>query len=381
MFDTLQLGLVATSTKPHEKRLPLHPEHLPLVPERLRKSLVLERGYGERFGFSDGELRKYCGGFLPRAQLLQETNALLLLKPAVEDLQALPEGSVVWGWPHCVQQREIAQAAIDRKLTLIAFEAMFSWGPDGSQGLHSFYKNNEIAGYAAVLHALSLKGQVGRYGPRRKAVILGAGSVSRGAVQALQDLGVQDITVCRVRPPHLYREEAPGCVYQTLVSDRRRPGYWLVQESMKKPQRLSQLLSEADWVVNAVFQDPTQPAIFVHEDEFEVLKRQCQLIDVSCDAGMGFAGARPTSFDAPMIQLQGLDYYAVDHTPSYLWQSATWEISRALLPYLESFLGGPEAWQREPVLHRAVDIQAGVIHNENILKFQRRQREYPHVSL
>ena len=30
----------------------------------------------------------------------------------------------------------------------------------------------------------------------------------------------------------------------------------------------------------------------------------------------------------------GLHYYAVDHSPSYLWNSATWEISEALLDYL-----------------------------------------------
>ena len=31
-----------------------------------------------------------------------------------------------------------------------------------------------------------------------------------------------------------------------------------------------------------------------------------------------------------------VDYYAVDHSPSYLWNSATWEISEALLPFLET---------------------------------------------
>ena len=69
---------------------------------------------------------------------------------------------------HCAQQRAVTQAAIDRKLTLIAFEDMFVWGPRGQIGRHTFYKNNEMAGYCAVLHALQLKGIDGHYGNQRK---------------------------------------------------------------------------------------------------------------------------------------------------------------------------------------------------------------------
>ena len=33
-----------------------------------------------------------------------------------------------------------------------------------------------------------------------------------------------------------------------------------------------------------------------------------------------------------------IHYYAVDHSPSLLWNSATWEISEALLPHLRTVL-------------------------------------------
>ena len=75
-------------------------------------------------------------------------------------------GQVLWGWPHCVQDVEITQEAIDRRLTVIAFEAMNHWTADGSFSLHVLHKNNELAGYASVLHALSLVGATGEYGRR-----------------------------------------------------------------------------------------------------------------------------------------------------------------------------------------------------------------------
>ena len=59
------------------------------------------------------------------------------------------------------------------------------------------------------------------------------------------------------------------------------------------------------------------------------------IVDVSCDEGMAFEWARPTGFSDPMFTVGGnINYYAVDHSPSYLWNSASWEISEALLGFL-----------------------------------------------
>ena len=97
---------------------------------------------------------------------------------------------------------------------------------------------------------------------------------------------------------------------------------------------------------------------------------------------MGFEWARPTSFEEPILELgDGLSYYAVDHSPSLLWNSATWEISMALMPYLRPLLEGPEAWARDETLRRAIEIRDGVVQNPKILSFQGRAEDYPHVRL
>ena len=71
----------------------------------------------------------------------------------------------------------------------------------------------------------------------------------------------------------------------------------------------------------------------------------------------------------------------MDHSPSYLWNSATWEISEALLPYLRTVLTGPQAWDRSEIIRRAIEIRDGVIQNPNILSFQHRSAEYPHPRM
>ncbi len=64
-----------------------------------------------------------------------------------------------------------------------------------------------------------------------------------------------------------------------------------------------------------------------------------------------------------------------------LWDSATWEVSEALLPHLRQVLGGPQAWDADPTIRRALEIRGGIIQNPDILSFQHRSPQYPHARL
>ena len=160
-MSLLELGVIGRSAKENESRLPIHPDHLPRLDPDIAARITLEHGYGARFGRADAELAPHVAGFASREELLEQSDVVLLLKPQHEDVAALRPGSTLWGWPHCVQDRELTQIAIDRRLTLIAFEAMNHWTRDNAVGLHVFHKNNELAGYCSVLHALQLIGRTG----------------------------------------------------------------------------------------------------------------------------------------------------------------------------------------------------------------------------
>jgi len=76
---------------------------------------------------------------------------------------------------------------------------------------------------------------------------------------------------------------------------------------------------------------------------------------------------------------QGCHYYAVDHSPSHLWNSATWEISEALLPYLRKVMSGSTAWDTDVTISKAIEMRDGVVQNPKILSFQHRAAAYPHL--
>ena len=373
----LTIGVVATSRKPDERRQAIHPAHLGRIDADLRARMFFERGYGDALGSSDEAIAPLVGGLRSREELFAQCDVLLLPKPLAEDLETLRPGQVVWGWPHCVQDREMTQLAIDRRVTLIAWEAMNHWSHDGHFNVHVFHKNNEMAGYCSVLHALSLLGTSGDYGRRLRAAVISFGATARGAVRGLSALGVSDVSVLTQR--------AVSAVAAPFASVRmghfeRDPADPTRTRALEPPEPLAQVLARYDIVVNCILQDTEAPLMFVMNEDLGHFRPGTLFIDVSCDEGMGFEWARPTSFAHPMVTVgRGLHYYAVDHSPSFLWNSATWENSEALLEYLPIVMAGPAAWDGDETIRRAIEIREGIVENPRILSFQGRESTYPYA--
>lgn len=366
----MNIAVIGTSKKENEKRVAIHPEHLKALPEDTRKKLFFEQGYGLPFGMDDGRLKELTGNRpRKREELLSGFPAVIMPKPVESDLRAMKKGAVLWGWVHSVQQCAVAQAAIDGKLTLVAWERMYH--RDGRGRIHVFQKNNEMAGYCGVQHALQLRGIDGNFGAERSAAVLSFGSVSRGAIYALQNHGIHDITVYTRRPVHLIAERLPGLRYRQIRA--LRDGGFAV-ETPGGETALTEELCRADIIVNGILQDPKNPVVFLEDRDIPKFRKECLIVDVSCDLGMGFSFARPTDFSAPVRRFGHILYYSVDHTPSLLWDSASWEISRSLLPYLPGFAA--ENW--DPVLEDAVDIRDGIIVNKDILAVQHRSPMFPY---
>ena len=377
-MDELTLGVLGGSRKENERRLPLHPRQLDSVDDAVRGRISLEHGYGEPFGFADADLADLVGGIGSRERLIGDCDLLVLPKPMPADLLELAEGTVLWGWMHCVQDEEITQIAIDRRLTLIAWEEMQLWNRDESFELHVFHRNNELAGYCSVIHAMQLAGVTGQYGRELRAAVIGFGATGRGAVTGLEAMGIGDVSVLTKREAAAVAGTIHSMRLVTYERDPDSPGQTLDLDS--EHESVAEFLADHDIVVNCMLQDTDAPLILVSNEELERFPRGTLFVDVSADEGMGFEWSRPTTFDDPAFTVgDGMLCYAVDHSPSLLWDSATWEISQALIPHLPAVLGGPEAWDADPTISRAIEIRDGVIQNPKILSFQGRSAEFPHA--
>ncbi|MFF0190844.1 alanine dehydrogenase [Streptomyces sp. NPDC005244] len=377
-MPNLTVGVVATSLKQNEQRLTIHPRHIASLAPEVRAQLYFERGYGAAFGVSDQDIEQLGAGLRTRAQLFAECDVILLFKPVLADFLNLREGQILWGCPHFVQDEKVTQASIDQRLTVIAMEGMMHWPDTDAFPVSICPEMGEMAGYSSVTHALAEVGRTGRWGEPLRAAVIGYGSTGQGAVAALRAQGITDITVLTQRAPDTVADLPEGVSTGQIVPGTT-PHDPITVVSAPQQGALPVLLAEFDVIVNCIRQKTDAPLMFLTDEQAQNLKAGTLVIDVSCDHAMGFEWASPTTFDEPLRDIAGkVRYYAVDHSPSYLWNSATWILSEAITPYLATIVRGEKAWADDPTVDRAVEVRAGVVENPQILSYQGRTSDYPH---
>jgi alanine dehydrogenase len=222
------------------------------------------------------------------------------------------------------------------------------------------------------------------YGRRLRAAVIGFGATARGAVTALSAHGIHDVDILTNRGVTEVASPIHSAEIIQFEHDIDPAGGSPDSFALTKDSRvpLAPYLAEHDIVVNCVLQDTNAPLTFLDDDDLAAFRPGTLIVDVSCDEAMGFSWALPTSFEQPTFTVgDNITYYAVDHSPSYLWNSASWEISEALLPYLGTVLAGREAWEADQTVRRAVEILDGTVLNPDILSFQHRLPDYPHAPI
>jgi alanine dehydrogenase len=353
----MKIGVLWKSNKENEKRYPIHHKHISELSLIGLQNLFFEEGYPL------GEIDLRLINIMSRKSIFESCDLIILPKPTKVDLDSTKRNQILWGWPHAVQGFEITDYALKKDLTLIAWENMFVWSNNNKKE-HIFARNNEIAGYASVNHFMELTGLTpGIFGEELKIAVLGHGSTAKGAINCLVGLGASDITVYSKRNKFQINDAIKNIKYRTYSFSKNK-----IIMNKREPKKE---LINYDLIVNCVLQNPSEPVVFLTEKDLKDFKKKIYIIDISCDKGMGFDFAVPTSFNCPLIESKYFLYYAVDHTPTYYWNASSFEISGALLPYLKYILEN-KTYKGNIVLEKAVDIENGIIKNKEIIKFQNR---------
>lgn len=296
-----------------------------LLQIRNREALYLEKGYGAVLGLPDSEYEAYGVHIVPREEVLQQD---IICDPKIGDADYLSQlyEQTIFGWIHAVQNRNITDMLISRRLTAFAWEDMFE------KGRHIFWRNNEIAGEAAVFHAFMCHG-VFPYGKR--VAVLGRGNTARGAIKMLNHLGADTVTY-NSQTEELFREE----------------------------------LGQYDVIVNAVLWDTSRQDHIIYESDLLRMKKDCMIIDISCDKNGGIETSVPTTIEDPTYMHMGIRHYAVDHTPALFWKTTSESLSCEIVKYLDILIENQQ--EKNSTLVNCCLIKKGEILDKRILLFQNR---------
>lgn len=309
------------SNKENEKRRALLPQHIKRI--KNAKNIYIETGYGAVLGIDDEAYIQAGCQVAARSEVMGKD---IICDPKIGDADYLHllKRQTLFGWVHAVQNRDITDKIVANDLTAFAWEDMYE------DGRHLFWRNNEVAGEAAIMHAFQLHGLMPY---NTKVAILGRGNIARGALKILTLLGAE-VTVYDRRTEKLFQKELP--MY--------------------------------DVVVNAILWDTTRKDHIIYESDLPRMKKGSMLVDVSCDRHGGIETSEPTSIEDPVYTKHGVLHYCVDHTPTLFYKTATHSISEVVSRYIDELIEGcPSA-----VLKDALIVEDGKILDQAIIDFQGR---------
>lgn len=230
----------------------------------------------------------------------------------------------IFGWVHATQNRDITDKLIAGKLTAFAWEKMFQ------KGRHVFWRNNELAGEAAIMHAFQC---YARMPYETKVAVIGRGNTARGAIKVLNMLGA-DVHQYDRRTEALLRDE----------------------------------LGEYDVVVNCVLWDVMRKDHIIYRDDLKRMKRNSMIVDVSCDRNGGIETSIPTTIEEPTYVVDGVLHYVVDHTPALFHKTFTYNNSEVIWKYIDELQTG----HYDEVLRNSLIIDQGRIIDQEITEYQHR---------
>ena len=312
------------STKENEKRRALLPKHISLIQHR--EKLYFETGYGADFGHEDDEYRRAGANVVTREEALTKD---VICDPKIGDASYLNElqgGQILFGWIHAVQNREITDKIISGGMTAIAWEDMF----EGAR--HVFWRSNELAGEAAIMHAFTLYGKLVY---ECNVALIGRGNVARGAYRILSCMGAR-INVYERKSEKLLRKE----------------------------------LERFDVIVNGVLWDVYRKDHIICRDDLGRLRKPSMIVDISCDRAGAIETSRPTTIENPTYRVDGVLHYVVDHTPALIGYSVTDCLGEQIIKYLDVIIEGKA--DQHDVLGPATCIRSGDIVDRRIIDFQKR---------
>lgn len=309
------------SHKENENRRAIVPTHIKNI--RHPELMYFEKDYGKVMGITNEEYEACGCNIVSHEEVLTMD---IICDPKIGDADYLSDlnEQTIFGWIHATQSEEITNKLISSKLTAYAWEKMYH------KGRHVFWRNNELAGEAAVLHAYQC---YGRMPYETNVAVIGKGNTARGAIKILNMLGA-DVHQYDRRTEQLFRDE----------------------------------LGNYDVIVNCVLWDVMRTDHLINKSDLERMKPNSMIIDVSCDKNGGIETSVPTTIQNPTYLVDGVLHYVVDHTPALYYKTFSIDNSKVICEYIDQLITD----KCGIILDQALIMKNGKIIDNEIIQFQKR---------
>lgn len=324
---------------------------------------------GYAAGFDDGE-------YEAAGAVIKETNEELWAEcdfvAKVKEIEAseynlMRENQLIYCCIHPAAHREEVDALLEKKVIAITAEDSHRYGSP----------NCEAAGKAGAFMGLwsmmTTNGGSGKFvsglgaAPGIKALVCGAGTVGKAAVEVLQTMGawvtVADINIGTLRE---ISTKYDGKV-NTIISNR----YNLAKE-----------IESADLVINCVRWPKNATEYMIDRQMVASMRRGSVIVDVSNDYGC-IETFHETTHENPIYIEEGVVHYCVSNIPGAIAGSTSVAYAAAILPHFRAIMnqGLAAACAKDGFLRRSLTAYKGYLTHEETSGIQDRPWVKPEVIL
>lgn len=299
-----------------------------LLPSDIKKiknpgNLYFEKGYAASLNIEDREYQELGCNVVSREEALKKDILIDVKLGDADYIESLEKGKILFGWAHAVQSLDFTTAVLKGKHTVFAWEDLYE------DGRYIFYKNREIAGEAAILHAIPMMGFMPY---EARFAILGNGKTSKGVQRILYGLGAKEVDVFGRRLEKLFRKE----------------------------------MFKYDVIVNCVLWDTNRTDRLIYKEDLKKFKKGTFIVDVSCDPYLEIETSHPTTIENPIYEVDGVIHYAVDNTPALFSKT----VSQVLSPRIAELINELVDENIGDMLEKTKVIDKGRVILEDIKKFR-----------
>lgn len=290
-------------------------------------SVFVETGAGEGAGFPDAEYGEYGAKI--------EENVWkhpMIVKAKVEAKDPLEENQILMGYLHVEkgQTPALLEKLLEKKITGYAFEEirntegrrMVNLGYEAGlvgmyEGLRTYGKMLEEKGQENPFGALPAIKTLGKEKAFRKldgldleekivVSIMGYGNVSRGVQEILEHAGIE---------PRVLKEDDTA--------------------------HIGDFLPDTDILVNAIAWYPGQPHV-VTKKMLGFMRKSALIVDISCDENGGIETCKPTKWENPTYEVDGIVHMCIDNLPTAIARDSSEHLSEMILQFVLEVANGKE---------------------------------------
>ena len=287
------------------------------------------------------------------------------IEPSEYDL--LREGQIIFCCVHPAGHREEVDKLLEKKVIAITAEDSHRYGSP----------NCEAAGKAGAFMGLwsmmTINGGSGKFvsglagAPGIKALVCGAGTVGKAAVETLVNMGawvtVADVNIGILRD---LQQKYDGKI-NTIMSNRAN---------------LSAEIKNTDLVINSVRWPKDAKDYMIDREMVRSMRRGSVIVDISNDYGC-IETFHETTHENPTYIEEGVVHYCVANIPGAIAGSTSKSLAAGVLGHFRNImnLGLKEAMARDGYLRRSLTCYKGYLTHQETSAIQNRPWVKPEVIL